>query len=210
MEMCQGGQHDRVPDAADLTFSDQQAYRFRSLYETHYPNVYAFVLRRLVGSPDDASDVTAEIFATAWRRVDQIPAPPEDRLWIYGVARRVLSRHQRSLWRRSRLLRRLEAEASLGVWTEDSSGRTVTERERVQAAIARLKPSDRDVLSLVLWEQLSHSEAAQVLGCSANAVGLRLHKARSRLRKELALAQERSVERPQDPDGLPAKKRTRQ
>jgi RNA polymerase sigma-70 factor (ECF subfamily) len=206
VETGQAPQHEGVPRAPDLSTSDRRAYRFSTLYESQYRTVYAFVLRRLVGPRDDASDITAEIFAIVWRKLDRVPAPPEDRLWIFGVARRVLGRHQRSMWRGSRLLRRLEAEASLGLRTEDSLGRTVTDRERVQAAIARLKPSDREVLSLVLWEQLSHSEAAQVLGCSANAVGLRLHKARSRLREELALDRERSAERSQDPDGLQRRK----
>ena len=199
MEGSQASEHEGVPHATNPGISDRRAHRFNTLYESQYPAIYAFVLRRLVDPHDDVSDVTAEIFAIVWRRLDQVPAAPEDRLWIFGVARRVVERHQRSLWRRTRLLRRLEGEASLGTESEGSLG-IVTDRERVQAAIARLKPSDRDVLSLVLWERLSHSEAAQVLGCSANAVGLRLHKARSRLREALALDPDRSAERPHDPD----------
>ncbi len=206
MEMGQEGDQTLVPGRAKLTSSDQQTHRFQIFYETCYPAVYAFALRRLLGSSDDASDVTAEVFATAWRRVNQLPAPPEDRLWIYGVARRVLSRHERSAWRRTRLLRRLGAEASLGLEHADASGGAVTDRERVQAAIARLKPSDREVLSLVLWEQLSHSEAATVLGCSANAVALRLHRARSRLRNELTPDHERSFDCARESDDLSAKK----
>jgi RNA polymerase sigma-70 factor (ECF subfamily) len=189
----------------EFALSDPQIDRFRALYESHYSTIYAFVLRRLVGARDDASDVAAEIFATAWRRLAQIPAPPEDRLWLYGVARRVLNRHQRGLGRRIRLLRRLQAEASIGIKTEDSLGTAGTDRERVRAAIDRLKPDDRDVLSLVLWEQLSHSEAAQVLGCSVNAVGLRLHKAKSRLRAQLTARQQQAVERPRGRDDLPTK-----
>jgi DNA-directed RNA polymerase specialized sigma24 family protein len=37
-----------------------------------------------------------------------------------------------------------------------------------------------------MWEGLTHAEAARVLGGSANAIALRLHKARARLRSELA------------------------
>ena len=93
----------------------------------------------------------------------------------------------------------------MGLETEDALGGAAPTRDRVQAAISRLKPSDRDVLSLVLWEQLSHSEAARVLGCSVNAVALRLHKARSRLRKELALGPERPVDFRRESNGLAAK-----
>jgi RNA polymerase sigma-70 factor (ECF subfamily) len=50
----------------------------------------------------------------------------------------------------------------------------------------KLKPADREVLQLVTWDGLSHAEAAEVLGCTSNAVALRLHKARSRLRRILS------------------------
>jgi len=166
--------------------SVQRRDRFRDFYESTYPSIYAFVLRQLHASHHDASDVTAEIFATAWRRRDQIPSPPEDRLWIYGVARRILSRHQRGSLRRWKLVQRLGNEALVrdqGGYSSDAG-----DRERVQAAIARLKPSDRGILGLVLWEELNHEEAAQVLGCSVNAVAVRLHRAKKRLKKELGIS----------------------
>jgi RNA polymerase sigma-70 factor (ECF subfamily) len=166
--------------------SDQRRDRFLIFYQSTYSDVYTFVLRRLRGSRDDATDVTAEIFTTAWRRRDQIPPPPEDRLWIYGVARRVVSRHQRSTLRRLRLLRRLGNEALVSEGSEGSS--EAGNRERVRAAMARLRPADRDVLGLVLWEQLSHENAAKVLGCSVNAVALRLHRARKHLRREILIS----------------------
>jgi RNA polymerase sigma-70 factor (ECF subfamily) len=44
------------------------------------------VLRR-TDNADDAADVIAETFLTAWRRLDEIPAGDQARLWLYGVAR---------------------------------------------------------------------------------------------------------------------------
>jgi RNA polymerase sigma-70 factor (ECF subfamily) len=183
--ISQERQHERHPATAVAGSTDAATQQFRVLYETHYGAVYAFALRRLIGSPDDASDATAEIFATAWRRMAHIPPPPEDRLWLFGVARRVLNRQQRGHRRRARLLARLQAEASVGSSVGADPDGAQGSHARVRAAIARLKPADRDVLSLVLWERLSHAEAALVLGCSINAVGLRLHQARARLRREL-------------------------
>jgi RNA polymerase sigma factor (sigma-70 family) len=119
---------------------------------------------------------------TAWRRLDQLPAPPEDRLWVFGVARRVIFRHLRGSTRRSRLAERLGSEAFVASNKVDVAEGAVSDRLRVQAAIARLGRSDRDVLSLVFWEQLTHAEAAKLLGCSSNAVALRILKAKDRLR----------------------------
>jgi len=58
-------------------------------------------------------------------------------------------------------------------------------RERLLAAIRELRPADREALLLVSWEQLTYAEAAETLGCSVNAVGIRVHKAKTRLRQVL-------------------------
>jgi len=41
---------------------------------------------------------------------------------------------------------------------------------------------------LVSWDGCTHAEAAQVLDCSVNAVALRLHKAKTRLREDPLVA----------------------
>ncbi|HEX3946441.1 MAG TPA: sigma-70 family RNA polymerase sigma factor [Acidimicrobiales bacterium] len=160
---------------------------FEVFYRAQYAGIYAFVLRRLDGSREDVADVAAEVFATAWRRRDQLPPPPEDRPWIYGVAGRVLSRHRRGHGRRTRLLHRLQDQAPVGPRSvepaDDASPPARSDdARRVRSAMARLREADREVLALVLWDRLSHAEAGQVLGCSANAVAIRMHRARARLR----------------------------
>jgi RNA polymerase sigma factor (sigma-70 family) len=58
--------------------------------------------------------------------------------------------------------------------------------DQVLDAVARLRPAEREAIALVHWEQLPHAEAAQVLGCSVNAVAIRVHRAHARLRQALA------------------------
>jgi RNA polymerase sigma-70 factor (ECF subfamily) len=53
------------------------------------------------------------------------------------------------------------------------------------AALARLRPDDRELLMLIAWEGLDATQAAAVLGCSRQALDTRLHRARARLRAEL-------------------------
>jgi len=173
--------------------------RFRLLYEAHHADVHAYVLRRLAGAPDDVPDVTAEVFTVAWRRFDAVPAPPEDRLWLYGVARRVVARHQRTLWRRARLHARLSTQrAPVEPWGDGTGDDE--RRAAVREAIGQLKPAEREVLALVLWERLSHHEAAVVLGCSVNAVAVRLHRARRRVRDVLVARSPAMLEVPAPPD----------
>jgi predicted DNA-binding protein (UPF0251 family) len=58
----------------------------------------------------------------------------------------------------------------------------------VLAALASLRPKEREALQLVLWDELSHTEAAAVLGCTVNAFELRYRRARNRVRDALAAA----------------------
>lgn len=155
--------------------------RFEALYVRHYPAIYAYVHRRLAGLGGDVTDVVADVFSVAWRRLDDVPDAPEDKLWLYAVARRCVARARRSGSRRRRLQARLSEEARAGTKGRGDDAQMALVRD----AIERLRPPDREVLQLVMWEGLTHAEASQVLGCSTNAVGVRLHKARKRLQAEL-------------------------
>lgn len=140
--------------------------RFERLYKDRFGAVYAYVLRRV--EPSDVADLVADVFTVAWRRLDDLPPPPHDLPWLYGVARRVVSQHGRARCRRRHLLDRLARETRwLGTPVVPSEGGEPG--DRLAAAVAVLGPRDRELLRLVAWEGLSHVEAALVLGCSANA-----------------------------------------
>ena len=76
-------------------------FRFREVYDLTFDDVRRFCLRRL--PPRDVNDAVSEIYLVAWRRLDQVPAGGEALPWLYGVARNVVRRTQRSSRRRSRL-----------------------------------------------------------------------------------------------------------
>ena len=82
--------------------------------------------------------------------------------------------------------------------------------DRVVAALDRLSGREREAVLLVLWEELSHADAAQVLGCSANAVAIRVHRAKTRLRRELSATERPATRRAGTEPGteLPGTKRT--
>jgi RNA polymerase sigma-70 factor (ECF subfamily) len=158
---------------------DQAELRFRALYQANFRPVQGYAVNRL-GGTDDVPDVVAEVFTIAWRRLADIPPPPADRFWLYGTARRVIARRHRSAGRLRNLLGRLAAERY--PTQQPPAGVSDPLAEHLLAALATLKAADREALLLVHWEQLSYAEAAQVLGCSANAVGIRVHKAKARMR----------------------------
>jgi len=159
---------------------DERRQRFESVYSANFGPVLGYVLRRTQNG-DDAADVVAETFLTAWRRFDEVPVGDRARLWLYGVARRVLANHYRGERRRSGLSDRLRAELS-GVHFEPES---TPELAGIGAAFRSLPDADRELLALVAWEGLDSAQIAAVLGCSRNAVRIRLHRARAKFRKAL-------------------------
>ena len=87
----------------------QRREKFRVLYEAAYPRVLGYALRR-TPTPEDAADLVAETFLTAWRRFEELPPGDEAQLWLYGVAHRQLANHRRGEQRRSALSERLVGE----------------------------------------------------------------------------------------------------
>jgi RNA polymerase sigma-70 factor (ECF subfamily) len=155
--------------------------RFERFYKEHLLDISGYVRRRVTSW--EASDVTAQVFAVAWRRFEQIPPPPTDRLWLFGVARRTIADHRRSGIRRLRLHKRLVEQAQPFAAGDDLD----PVHARVELAMARLRPKDREVLRLVFWDGLTYAEAAVVLGCSPNAVEVRFRRAQGRVRSALSI-----------------------
>ena len=82
--------------------SQNDIERFESLYGAN-----AKVRRRAVNSSSDVSDIVSEVFTTAWRRINDVPPFPQDRLWLFGVAHKCLLGHPRRWSHRLRLLSHL-------------------------------------------------------------------------------------------------------
>ena len=91
---------------------EERQARFERLYDQASLQVLGYALRR-ADSPEDAADVVSETFMIAWRRLDEVPAGDEARLWLYGVARRVLANQRRAHQRRERLNARLRDEVAV-------------------------------------------------------------------------------------------------
>jgi RNA polymerase sigma-70 factor, ECF subfamily len=149
--------------------------RFSRLFETHYAPVRAFAERRV--GRDLADEVTAETFLVAWRRLEAVPGEPLP--WLYGVARNVVLR-QRGASARQAKTRELIARERSGPEAQDNG-----EHDGLWRAWEQLSDTDREVLSLTAWEELSVRDAARVLGVPASVFSVRLHRARRRLERHL-------------------------
>lgn len=148
--------------------------RFRELFDAHYGEIWAFARNR-ARSAADADDIAAETFAIGWRRSAELVDADLPRAWLFATARWVLANHVRAHGRRQRLADRVGESARLTAEIPEVTQRMLAE------ALDALDASDREVLLLRAWDGLPAAEVAAVLGCSVNAVHIRLHRARRRL-----------------------------
>jgi RNA polymerase sigma-70 factor (ECF subfamily) len=162
--------------------SEADEERFCSLYESARPRIIAYALRRST-SPEDAADIVAETFEVAWRRLDDVPAGPDSLLSLYVTARHVLANSGRKTRRRDEIATRLAYELRAAHVDGDPLGE---EGLLALSCLHSLPEDDRELLMLTGWDGLSGAEAGRVLGCSATAARIRLHRARLRLNEAMA------------------------
>lgn len=155
---------------------------FDEVFERHHRAVEAYCVRRV--GVTDAPDLVSQVFAVAWRRRHDVPPDDRVRPWLYGVARRVVG-HQ---WRSRRRACRLAAKAGMLRQLPRPDPEEIVlgrdEHEMVRQAVARLSPTDREVLLLSAWEGLTHAQIADALGRSRAAIEKRFVRAKIRLADE--------------------------
>lgn len=151
--------------------------RFERIAPTLIEPVRRYLARR--SDPTTAEDVLAETLLVCWRRVEDLPDDPLP--WAYGVARLCLRNAERSARRQERVAARVAALDPPAEHTPEPAEPDVD----LLAALDALRPEDAELLRLWAWEQLGPAEIATVLGVSANAVSIRLHRARGRLADRL-------------------------
>ncbi len=160
---------------------------FRAVFTEHY----AFCWRMLAhfGVPPAALDDAAqEVFAIVHRRLADFDGRTSLRSWLWGIARRVASGHQRT---ELRARRRLEV-----VSTPEPHAAPDEELARaqqialVERCLASLDDEHREVFVLAEIEGCSAPEIVEMLGLKLNTVYSRLRNARVKFQR--ALGRERA------------------
>lgn len=165
-----------------MTVAADEQQAFEQLFRETRADLLAYALRRTT-DPEDAADVVAQTYLIAWEKLDTIPRGHQARLWLFGVARNVL-------------LRRADRQRSAHVLVErlaDELRRAQATDERpedarlaaVRTAVAALPVNQREILLLAAWDGLTPREIATVTATPVNLVRVRLHRARSRLKRQI-------------------------
>ncbi|MBX9719029.1 MAG: sigma-70 family RNA polymerase sigma factor [Microbacteriaceae bacterium] len=160
----------------------EREQRFRALAELIAEPVRRYLARRADAATAD--EVLNETLLVCWRKLDEVPAEPEQSIpWAVVVARNLLANADRAERRRGRLVGKiiaLDPPVSIIEYEPDDA-----ESIAVRDALTRLRRDDAELLRLWAWDALESPQLATVLGISANAAAIRLHRAKKRLRDEL-------------------------
>ena len=162
--------------------------QFTDLVDAHADPVRAFIYRRAGGLDPGVSsveDINAEVWAVAWQRRLTAPAIEESaacRAWLLQIARFLMSNHIRKTVGHREVDRTLKP-AEL---TAASAEAIAVADLQLQAALAALNSAERETFALSVWEGLSPKQIAIVTQSSANAVSIRLHRARRKIQSALS------------------------
>ena len=166
-----------------IATGDEQA--FTQLVD-RYGQTLATTIARLTGWNRDVDDILQEVLITAWSKAGQFDGSGSLEGWL----KRIAINHCRNHFRLARSLqRRIEGFAEwLGVRQivqNKPRWHDVDSNERVRTALSRLSTDDRTVLALYYLEEMPGEEIATLLQISVEAVHVRMHRARKRLKRIL-------------------------
>ena len=137
-----------------------------------------FLYRRV--EVKDVDDLSAEVFEIAWRRGGAVTVG-EELPWLYRVATNLVANHRRKNARAQKLLAAIVAPD-----TSPSAESIAVADIALAEAWGRLPSMSRQILALTALDGLSVAETALALDITANAVSVRLNRARNQLRAALA------------------------
>ena len=150
-----------------------------------------------------AEDVVSLTFLEALRLHARVEPEGGSLLpWLLGIATNVIRNTRRAARRHHKALAKLPPRGDVPDFAAELTGRMADAEQlaAAKAALEQLRPAEREVFALCVWEGLDHAAVAEALGKPVGTVRSRLSRARRRLRdltaKELATARaERSRQR---------------
>ena len=168
---------------------------FASLVRKYQQQVHAFA-RRKIGDFQIAEDITQETFLQVYQKLETLDDPTLFSQWLYAIANRLCI----AWFRKNRLQTEpLEEVCILGIEREPYSRYVASEhakiaaeaqRDLVEKLLAKLKESDRKVITLHYFEEMTSSEIGEFLGVSENTIKSRIRRARQQLKKYESIVRE--------------------
>ena len=168
---------------------------FSVLVKKYQKPVHTLAWRK-IGDFHVAEEITQDTFLKAYQRLSTLKEPQRFLSWLYVIA----TNHCKAWLRKKRLqTESLEDTSSEALEKATYSGYIIEENERTSAEaqrevvkqlLAKLQESERTILTLHYFSEMSSAEIGAFLGVSANTVRSRLRRAQERLKREEPMIRE--------------------
>jgi RNA polymerase sigma-70 factor (ECF subfamily) len=166
-----GGEADGELVAAAIA-GDRAA--FGELLERHYDRIHGLAWQ-LTGTRADADDIAQDVCCLLVEKIGGFRGEAKFSTWLCGIVFNCCRDHHRRKRSFGRFAEKLTVLAGLA---KGLDGRDLHDQVWVKSAVARLKPAFRDTVVLVAGQQLTHAEAAEILGVAEATVSWRMHEVR--------------------------------
>lgn len=178
----------RAVEDADLISrvrtGDVEAYNM--LVSRWEKRVFNYLLR-LTGSPEDAMDLSQDVFLKAWQNIRKLDDPARFGPWLYRIAHN----DAYSLFRKKRPETPIDETNVLE--RNAAPGFSMDLSFAVTAALDRLNPEQREAVVLKVYQGFKFEEMAEILECPVSTIKSRLYTALDLLKAELAPVKSRGT-----------------
>ena len=168
---------------------------FACLVGKYQKRVHALAWQK-IGDFHIAEDITQETFLQVYRKLATLKDPSQFPGWLYVITNRRCLAWLRKKRIQTRPLEEIDIAMvekpsySRHVATEQAESAAEAKRELVKNLLAKLKESDRTVITLYYLSEMSYPEIGELLGVSADTVRIRVRRARERLKKHIPMIQQ--------------------
>ncbi len=168
---------------------------FVDLIKKHQKQVHALAWRK-IGDFHIAEEITQDTFLKVYQKLSTLKDPNQFSGWLYVIATR-----QCLSWLRKKRIETESLEDADTEWIDEAAysryvaeehakATTEAQREVIKKLLAKLKESERTVMTLHYFGEMTIEEISRFLGVSTSAIKLRLYRARQRLQKEEPMIRE--------------------
>ncbi len=168
---------------------------FSKLVEKYQKQVHALVWRK-IGDFHTAEEITQDTFLKAYQKLGTLKQPKRFSSWLYVIATSLCNTWLRKRYRRAKLAQNMDemqterTTYSEHVRAENERITAETQRDVVKKLLAKLGESERTIMTLHYFGEMSCTEIGAFMGVSANTVKSRLRRAQQRLQKEETMIRE--------------------
>lgn len=159
---------------------------FAFLVNRHKDNVFNLAVR-ICGNREEAEEIAQDAFLKVYRALSEFRQKSSFATWLYRIVYNTSISYLRARRREVLSLEDFPADATDFIGCSESE--EIAEREYRDAlinfALQKLNESDRAVVTLFYYEEMSHAEIATITGITKENIKIRLHRARKKMLEDI-------------------------